>query len=110
MFDSGMSMKAHASSINMSAYPQVKNVRAIKPFLHADVANTATHAFVSSHLDAEHTILYGITQCQLQCIQRTHNNAARIATDKDNMHILPQSFISVSGCPYMGRLSSRYYI
>ncbi len=32
MFDSEMSMKAHVSSINRSAYPQLKNLAAIKPF------------------------------------------------------------------------------
>ncbi len=33
MFAREMSMKAHVSSINRSAYPQLKNLRAIKPFL-----------------------------------------------------------------------------
>ncbi len=81
MFDSEMSMKAHISSINMSAYPQLKSVRAIKPFLDMEAANTAAHAFVSSHLDAGNSILYGIAQGQLQCIQRTQNTAARIITN-----------------------------
>ncbi len=36
-----------------------------------EAANTATHAFVSSHLDAENSILYRIAQGQLQRIQRT---------------------------------------
>ncbi len=52
MFDSKMSMKAHVSSINRSAYTQLKNLRAIKPFLEMEAANTADHAFVSSRLDA----------------------------------------------------------
>ncbi len=52
MFDSEMSMKAHVSLITRSAYPQLNNSRVIKPFLDIETANTTTHAFVSSHLDA----------------------------------------------------------
>ncbi len=78
MFDSEMSMKDHVSSINRSAYPQVKNLRAIKPFLDMEAANTAAHGFESSCLDAGNSILYGIAQGQLQLIQRTQNTAARI--------------------------------
>ncbi len=54
MFDGEMNLKAH--------------VRAIKPFLDLEAANTAAHAFVSSHLDAENSIFYGIAQGRLQCI------------------------------------------
>ncbi len=81
MFDSEMSMKAHVSSINRSAYPQLKNLRAINPFLDMEAANTAAHAFVSSCLDARNSILYGIAQGQLQLIQKTQNTAAMIITN-----------------------------
>ncbi len=81
MFDSEMSMKAHVSSINRSTYPQLKNLRAIKPFLDMEVANTAAYAFVSFHLDAGNSIFYVIAQGQLQRIQRTQNTAARIITN-----------------------------
>ncbi len=70
MFDSEMSMKFHVRSISRSAYPQLKHLRAIKPFLDMEAANTAAHAFVSSHLDAGNSILYGNAQGQLQCIQK----------------------------------------
>ncbi len=81
MFDSEMSMKAHVSSINRSAYPQLKNLRAIKPFLDMEAENTAAHAFVTSHLDAGNYILYGIAQGQFQHIQRTQNTTSRIITN-----------------------------
>ncbi len=88
MFNSEMSMKAHVSSINRFDYSQLKNIRAIKPFLDTEAANTAAHAFVSSHLDARNSILYGITQCQLQHIHRTQNTEARIVTDtRQSEHI-----------------------
>ncbi len=92
MFDSEMSMKAHVSSINWSAYPQLKNVRAIKPFLDTETANTAAQVFVNSHLEAGNSILYGIAQCHLQCIQRTQNIVARIVHVTDTCryeHIIP---------------------
>ncbi len=69
------------SSINRSAYPQLKNLRAIKPFLDMEAANTAAHAFVSYRLDPGNSILYGIAQYQLQRIQRTQNTAASIITN-----------------------------
>ncbi len=90
MFDSEMSMKAHVSSINRSAYPQLKNLGAIKHFLNMEAANTAAHAFVSPRLIAGNSILYGIAQGQLQCIQRTQNIAARIITNtRQYEHIIP---------------------
>ncbi len=52
LFDTEKGMKAHVSSINMLAYAQLKNLRAIKPFLDMEAANTAAHMFVSPHLGA----------------------------------------------------------
>ncbi len=52
-----MSVKANVSSINRSAYPQLKNLRAIKTFQDMEAANTAAHAFVSSHLNAGNSTL-----------------------------------------------------
>ncbi len=57
-------MWAHVSSINRSAYPQLKNLRAIKPFLEVEAVITAAHACVSSRPDAGNSILYGIAQGQ----------------------------------------------
>ncbi len=90
MFDSEMNMKGHVSSINRSAYPQLKNLRAIKPFLDMEAANIASHAFVSFHLDAGNSIFHGIALGQLQCIQRTQNTATRIITNtRRYKHIIP---------------------
>ncbi len=90
IFDSEMSMKAHVSLINRSAYPQLKNFRATKPFLDLEAANTAAHAFVSSCLNAGNSILYDIAQDQLQHIQRTQNTATRIITNtRQYEHVTP---------------------
>ncbi len=62
-------MKAHVCSINRSAYPQIKDIRAIKPFLDIKAANTAAHAFVISYLDAGNSISYGVIQCQLLWVE-----------------------------------------
>ncbi len=62
MFHSEMRMKAHVSSINRSAYHQLKNLKAIKPFPDIEASHTAARAFLNSHLDAGNSILYGITQ------------------------------------------------
>ncbi len=66
MFDSEMSMKAHVSSINRSAYPQVKNVRAIKPFLDNQTSNTSARVF--------YMVLHNAY------IQRTQHSSASIVT------------------------------
>ncbi len=81
MFDCEMSMKTDVSSIKRSAYPQLKNLRAIKPFLDMEEANTTAQSFVSSCLDAGNSILYGTAQGQLQHIQRTQNTTTRIITN-----------------------------
>ncbi len=40
MFDNEMSMKAQVRSIYKSVYPQLNNLRAIKPFLAMETGNT----------------------------------------------------------------------
>ncbi len=95
MFDSEMNIKACVTSINRSVYPQLKNLRAIKPVLDMEAANTAAHAFISSCLGTGNSILYGTAQDQLQRIQRTQNTVCRIILIQDNTNISPQSFINL---------------
>ncbi len=58
MFDSEMGMKVHVSSINRFAYPQLKNIIAIKPFLDMEAANTAAHALLVPVLSRHFTEQY----------------------------------------------------
>ncbi len=106
IFISEMSMKAHISSINRSAYPQLKNLRAIKFILDMEAANTANHAFVRSRLDAGNSILYGIAQDQLQCFQRTQNTAARIITNTRQYEHITAVLHQLHCCHYRSRLCS----
>ncbi len=85
IFDSEMSMKAHVSSINRSAYPQLKNLRAIKPFLDMEAANTAAHAFVSFRLKCRK--LHFVWNCRRPT---SKNTEVRIITNTRRYeHITP---------------------
>ncbi len=72
-----------------------------------EAANTAAHAFVSSHLDAGNFILYGIAHSQLQHIHRTQNTATGIITNIRRYEHITPILQQLHWLPIWDRLSSR---
>jgi hypothetical protein len=59
-------------------------------YLTTEATTLVTHAFVSSRLDSNNPLLYGLPKTKLQKLQRIQNSAARIITrTKKNDHITP---------------------
>ena len=63
------------------------------------------HAFITSCLANEKSMLYGLTDAQLKQLQRIRNMAAKT---KNNDHILPVVKSLQWLPPYIQALSSRY--
>ncbi len=78
--DSNMTMAAHVSRICSSAYMHLRNISRIRAFLSQKTTEQLVHAFVSSRLDMGNALLFGITQEQLDRVQKIQNSAARLVT------------------------------
>ena len=62
------------------SYFQIRNLYEIRKVLDYDTAASLVHALVTSRLDNGNALLYGITEQQLNKLQRAQNAAARMLT------------------------------
>ncbi len=90
MFDVDMKMQIKVKSVCSSGYHHLRNIRKIRKTLDKNATETAVHAFVSSRLDSGNALLYGISNKELDKVQRVQNAAARIVTlTQKRDHITP---------------------
>ena len=76
--------------MSKAAFCSIRNIGRICKHLIKDAAETIIHAFVTSKLDSNNSLLYGITNTQVARLQRLQNIAARIITyTKRTDHISP---------------------
>jgi len=80
VLDSGLTMKAQATSLCKAAYHQLHNIWIVRPSLTNEAATKAINAFVISKLDCNNALLYGLPNCTMSRFQRIQNNAARCLT------------------------------
>ena len=74
-------MHEHVTSVCQAAYYHIKNIHCLKAFLTQDALITVVHAFVTSRIDYCNTLLYGISDYNINRLQRIQNSAARIVTN-----------------------------
>ena len=68
------------SVAQQSAYYHLRQIRPTLQSLSRDAANTLVQAFICSRLDYWNSVLYGVTDNQLQRLQSAQNAAARLIT------------------------------
>ena len=59
--------------MSKAAFCSIRNIGRIRKLLSRDAAETIIHAFVTSKLDSNHSLLYGITNMQVARLQRFQN-------------------------------------
>jgi len=80
-------MHEHVTSVCRTAYYHLKNIHCLKAFLTQEALVTVVHAFVTSRIDYSNSLLYGISDYNINCIQ---NSAAHIVTNTRKYdHITP---------------------
>ena len=92
MIDSNLTIDCHVTAMSKAAFCSIRNIGRIRIHLTKDAAETTIHcAFVTSKLDSNNSLLYGITNTQVARLQRLQNIAARIITytEKKTDHISP---------------------
>ena len=90
VFDANLSLKSHVNSLCSSARYYLYNIRLARKYLTKEAAEKAIHAFVTSRLDCNNALLYGLPVSELQKLQKIQNSAARILTGANrHSHITP---------------------
>ena len=90
VIDSSLQLKHHIRNICRSASYGVYKIGKLRKYLDQDSTERLVHAFVSSRLDCNNSLLYGLPDCDISSLQRIQNSAARIVTcTKRHDHISP---------------------
>ena len=78
IFDKKMKLGSHVNRICQTAYLHLKNISRVRKSLDKQNCETLIHAFVTSRLDCQNAILYGLPDYLLAKLQRVQNAAARL--------------------------------
>ena len=78
IFDEKMKLESHVNKICQTAYLHLKNISRIRKSLDVQNCETLIHAFVTSRLDCQNALLYGLPDYLLDKLQRVQNAAARL--------------------------------
>jgi hypothetical protein len=83
-------MTDHVSSVYRTSYYHFQNIRSLKPFLSEEALVTVVHAFVTYRIDYGHSLLYGISEHNIDRLRRIQNKAARMLTNtRKYSHVKP---------------------
>ena len=83
-------MHAHTGKVCSKAFFGLNKIRQIRKFILDDATKTLVHAFVTSHVDYCNSLLYGLSQYQLNRLQRALNAVARVTCHLSKYsHITP---------------------
>ena len=90
IIDQHLTLVPHVNNISRLASHSIRNIGRIRRYLDCNSTEKLVHAFVSSRLDSNNSILYGLPASQLSKLQRIQNAAARLVTlTKKRVHISP---------------------
>ena len=90
--DEHLSMNKHVTAVCRSSYYHLRALRHIRQSLTDDMARAVGSSVVGARIDYANSILYGVSQYNIQRLQRVQNALARVvsATDRtlSSRHIL----------------------
>ena len=90
IFDSDMSFSDQINSVSKSCHFHIRDIRRIRHLLPLSTATTLANSLVSSKLDYCNSLYSGISQTNLNKLQRIQNSLARVITNTPKyQHITP---------------------
>ena len=90
IFDQHLNMNAHITAVIKSCMIHLLNIARIRPYIDQPSCETLIHALISSRIDYENSLLYGLPRGQIDRLQKVQNIAARIITKQRKYdHITP---------------------
>ena len=89
-FDSRLSMASHITKLCASSFYYIYNIRRIRKYLSRQSTEILVHAFKTSRLDYCNGLLYGVSDCLFNKLQRAQNACARlIFREQKFCHVTP---------------------
>ena len=90
IFDSNFSFKSQINNVSKNSYFQLTKIRQIKKYITKEIAESLTHALISSNIDYCNSLYYNLPLYQIKKLQRIQNSAARIITNSSRYsHVTP---------------------
>ena len=86
IFDSDMSFTDQINSLYKSCHFHIRDIRRIRHLLPLSAATALANSLVSSNLDYCNSLYSGISQANLNKIQRIQNTLARVVTNTSKLH------------------------
>ena len=77
-FDQTLDMHYHIASTCKATLFHLRNIRAVKKYLTRDALETLVHALITSRLDANNALLYGLPYSTIRPLQLVLNAAAKL--------------------------------
>ena len=88
--DSALHMDNQVNQVCKGAWFHLRNIGKIRSYLTNDTTEKLIHAFVSSKLDNNNGLLYGIPKKKTSRLQRVQNAAAKLVTRRKKFdHVTP---------------------
>ena len=78
VFDQCMKMDKHVNTVCKSGWYNLFRISKLKKFLTVEQLKTAIHAFVTSRLDQNNSLLVGLPMCAIIKLKRVQHAAARL--------------------------------
>ena len=78
--DSHLNLTTHINNICRSACFAIYKIGQIRRYIDRSTAERLIHAFVTSRLDANNSLLHGLPKNLIAKLQRVQNSAARLVT------------------------------
>ena len=91
IFDKRINMYEHVTSECRAAYYHLKNIYCFSALLIQEGLVTEVHPFVISRIDCCNSLLYAISNYNINHLQIIQNDAARILTDTHILSYHPNS-------------------
>ena len=108
--DENLSMKEHVSTAVRSVYWNIRSVGKIRRYLDGNTCASLLNALVTSRLDYNNSVLFGVPDTILNMLQAVHNHAARILTGtRMSDHITPV-LISLHWLPVRERIKYKILV
>ena len=101
-------MNVQVGKICSKAFYGLYNIKKIRKFLSPESTKILVHAFVTCHLDYSNSLLHGISQCQINRLQKVLNSAATIITLSQKFHHITPVLLQLHWLPINFRIQSPF--
>ena len=77
-YDNSLVMEKQVNGVSKSCFYQIRNIGCIWRYVTTDACKTLVHSLVTSRLDYDNALLYGIPKSSLTRLQKVQNSVARL--------------------------------